>query len=166
MANDEWGTPQILFDHLNKVFFFDVDVAAQGYNAKCDAYFGPDHVKEEKRDGLKASWEGMTCWCNPPYSDPLPWVEKAAVESSQHGATVVMLLPVDTSTLWFRTGFATAEEIWFMYPRVKFENAEGSPRWANMIMIWRPKVYGTCHNWYPKCGLWKWNEIEPTPMPG
>ena len=50
-------------------------------------------------NGLRMDWEDKT-YVNPPYSDPLPWVEKA-IEESKKGCYVVMLLKVDTSTRWF-----------------------------------------------------------------
>src|SRR5574343_1018882 len=103
-GNQSWGTPLAVFQPLNEIFYFDVDVAAEAGNTKCDMYYGPDQLDEGKRDGLKAVWGERTCWCNPPYGDILPWVNKAADE---HMATTVMLLPVDTSTAWFKRIFET-----------------------------------------------------------
>ena len=57
---------------------------------------------------------------NPPYSDPLPWVEKAIKESREKGKFVVLLLRADTSTKWFaRLLDAQAEICWF-YGRLAF----------------------------------------------
>lgn len=50
-------------------------------------------------DGLETSW-GMQTFVNPPYSNPLPWVEKA-IEEHEAGRTIVMLLKHDTSTRWY-----------------------------------------------------------------
>ena len=36
-----WETPQDLFDKLNEVFNFDIDVCALKENAKCEKYFTP-----------------------------------------------------------------------------------------------------------------------------
>jgi hypothetical protein len=53
-------------------------------------------------DGLSQGWYGSV-WCNPPYSDCGPWVEKAIVS---HGAVLVnaicLLLPVSTGVSWWR----------------------------------------------------------------
>lgn len=49
---EEWGTPQSLFDELNKEFIFDLDVCATPENAKCEKYF----TKEQ--NGLLQSWGG------------------------------------------------------------------------------------------------------------
>jgi len=48
---------------------------------------------------LETSW-GMKTFVNPPYSNPLPWVEKA-IEEHEAGRTIVMLLKHDTSTRWY-----------------------------------------------------------------
>lgn len=44
--------------------------------------------------GLKA------VFLNPPYSDVTPWLNRS-IEASERGATVVVLLKGDTSTVWF-----------------------------------------------------------------
>ena len=52
-----------------------------------------------ENDGLEIEWGNKT-YVNPPYSNPLPWVEKA-IEENKKGNMIVMLLRVDTSTKWF-----------------------------------------------------------------
>jgi hypothetical protein len=69
-------------------------------------------------DGLKIKWKDKT-YVNPPYSNPLKWVEKA-IKESKRGKTIVMLLRVDTSTKWFaKLVEAKAEILWFN-GRLKF----------------------------------------------
>lgn len=52
-------------------------------------------------DGLNLQdWSDQT-YVNPPYSNPLPWVEKAILESKK-GYTIAMLLKHDSSTEWWR----------------------------------------------------------------
>ncbi len=51
-------------------------------------------------NGLKIDWEDRT-YVNPPYSNPLPWVQKA-IEESKLGKRIVMLLKHDSSTYWYR----------------------------------------------------------------
>ncbi len=71
-ANDEWETPQDLFDVLNAEFKFELDVCALGSSAKCKRYFTPDD------DGLTKDWGKGRCWMNPPYGDAIRnWVAKA-----------------------------------------------------------------------------------------
>lgn len=92
-VDDRATTPEV-FDPLNARFHFTVDVAAARHNAKCARYFTIDD------DGLAQSWAGETVWCNPPYSDIRPWVEKAWRERN---ATTVMLLPANrTEQGWWQ----------------------------------------------------------------
>lgn len=57
-ASEEWETPQDLFDRLDKIYHFTLDVCATPENAKCEKYF----TKED--DGLKQSW-CVNVWMNP-----------------------------------------------------------------------------------------------------
>jgi len=125
-------------------------VCADETNYKVSKYF------DEEENGLKQDWGKYTCWCNPPYQDPMPWIEKAE-EAAHLGATVVMLLPVDTSTAWFRAAFYGADEIVFLMPRVRFIGAPGSPRWANMLCIWKPTTVGFCRT-APTVHHWSWKQ--------
>lgn len=68
---DMWATPQPLFDLLDSVFRFDIDVCATAENAKCARFF------TDADDGLQQEWRG-TCWMNPPYGRGIgEWVKKA-----------------------------------------------------------------------------------------
>jgi hypothetical protein len=55
-----------------------------------------------KIDGLATEWKNNT-FVNPPYSDPMSWVNKAIKEHKKHGSTIVLLLRHDSSTKWFAT---------------------------------------------------------------
>ena len=56
--------------------------------------------KNPKFNGLEIEWKDKT-YCNPPYSNPLPFVKKA-IEESKKGKLIVLLLKMDTSTKWFK----------------------------------------------------------------
>tara|TARA_R110000796_G_scaffold148262_6_gene265127 strand:- start:3296 stop:3799 length:504 start_codon:yes stop_codon:yes gene_type:complete len=99
MANDLWRTPKEVFEYFNKDYNFIADVASSDENHFCDNYL------TEKDDGLKSSWKysvdsGEYVWCNPPYSKPLPWVNKIIKESKDNGIGTVLLLNHDMSTKW------------------------------------------------------------------
>lgn len=86
---DNLGTDPALFGALNDRFWFDLDVAASNYNAKCERFYTP------ATDGLKGPWAGRV-WCNPPYSQIREWVEKAWAEWGAGDAQlIVMLLPAN-----------------------------------------------------------------------
>jgi len=86
---DDRGTPPELFDPLNTLHHFTLDVAAAPHNAKCSTFY------TRKDDGLAQPWAGAV-WCNPPYSDLLAWVGKAWSEwFSGAPSLIVMLLPAN-----------------------------------------------------------------------
>lgn len=85
---DDRGTDPEFFERMNRKFHFTLDVAASERNAKCSRYFTIDD------DGLAQSWAGERVWCNPPYSDIRPWVEKAWAERATTN-DIVMLLPAN-----------------------------------------------------------------------
>lgn len=53
-SSEEWGTPQTLFNRLNKEFNSTLDICASKENAKCPKYY----TKEE--DALKQEWGGAS----------------------------------------------------------------------------------------------------------
>lgn len=85
---DEWEIPQALFDRLNALHHFDLDVCALPENAKCQRFFSPE------ADGLRQEWKGR-CWMNPPYGRGIgAWVKKAFETGRGGGAWSACFLPV------------------------------------------------------------------------
>ncbi len=132
-ASDDYGTPQALFDRLNEIYHFDVDVCASHENAKCERYF----TKEE--DGLKQDWSQFdTCWMNPPYGRQIySWIEKA-YQTSLKGTTVVCLLPSRTDTKWFHR-FCMKGEIEFLEGRLKFNDGKTPAPFPSIIVVFKEK---------------------------
>ncbi len=136
---DVWQTPPEQFGQLHAEFGFVVDVAADHYNALLPFYF------TEEMDGLSQTWPPAACWCNPPYSGPLPWIEKAA-SASQGGSTVVMLLNFDPSVRWFRELWRHAAEVRMIFGRLAFFNPFANTRSGNnkpqFVAVFRPGQSG------------------------
>jgi phage N-6-adenine-methyltransferase len=157
----EWSTPQDLFDQLNEEFRFTVDVAASAENAKCERFW----TKEQ--NGLKQDWAYHHCWVNPPYGEPeqpckpncqkkrcaqrgyhvteyvpgiIDWVRKADTFSARFGATVVLLLPARTDTVWFHQYIYNnpRAEIRFLRGRLKFGGCKDAAPFPSMIVVFRP----------------------------
>ena len=126
---EEWATPQDLFDRLDAVFHFDLDVCALPENAKCDRFFSPAD------DGLARPWEG-TCWMNPPYGRGISaWVLKAA-EERMRGTTTVALLPARTDTAWWQDWVAPHAEVHYLRGRLKFGDGKNSAPFPSAIAIY------------------------------
>jgi hypothetical protein len=125
---DNLETPWEFFAPLHERFGFTLDVCALPHNAKASRYFAPADLPPTAgrcmwaqegecgrggcdgcehggagplgRDGLAHSWAGERVWCNPPYSDIEPWVEKAHGSGAE---LVVMLLPANrTEQGWWQ----------------------------------------------------------------
>ena len=139
---------------LARVARFTLDVAA------ClAAHVAPEYFTRDV-DGRRCSWWGDV-WCNPPYSDVRPWVEKAWAEMSRRGPrTISMLLPdVRCHQMWwselvepYRDGRPSAErgvtlETHFLAGRHAFDRAgrggrrlkpkHNRPPFGLVLLVWR-----------------------------
>ena len=125
---DDWATPQYLFDKLNAIFHFTLDVCASKDNAKCAKYF----TKEQ--DGLRQDWGGDVIWCNPPYGREIGnWVQKC----SMHKGVAVMLVPARTDTKWWHNWINGNPDahIYFLKGRLKFGDGKNSAPFPSAIVV-------------------------------
>lgn len=140
---DDRALPAGEFWVLNRRFRFTLDAAASAHNAKLQRYV----TKEQ--DGLAFPWGGERVYCNPPYSDIRPWVEKAWQEDQAE--LVVMLLPANrTDQRWWhdyieprrdRIGSPLRVEflpnrIRFLKPGQVFIGANERPLFGCCLCIW------------------------------
>lgn len=119
--NEEWGTPQLLFDRLNEFYQFTVDAAASDSNHKCGGYW----TKEQ--DGLYQIWHGKRIWINPPYNSKaiMQWITKVFYASNRNSIIAVMLVPVKSDQKWWR--YAIEADQIYLSGRIRFEIAPGIP---------------------------------------
>lgn len=143
-SRDLWQTPKSLFDTLDKEFNFNCDVACSEHNKLVD-----QHWLDINDDALNFSTEwGSVNWCNPPYSNISPWVEKAILEHRK-GKTTVMLVPADTSVKWFKRAYNSCNEVRFISGRLSFVNCEtekpvsGNNK-GSVLFIWRAHCKSHC----------------------
>ena len=129
--SDNWATPPAFYAELNKEFNFDFDPCPLNHDVTL-------------WDGLEVEW-GSSTFCNPPYSRVLKqlFVKKAVAEAKK-GKTVVLLLPVSTSTALFHDWIKpNAKEIRFVRGRIRFQgiNTKGeyvtdkAPMHDSMIVV-------------------------------
>jgi phage N-6-adenine-methyltransferase len=151
---DERITPDHIFKPLTEEFKFDLDAAANARNSKTYEFYSKD---SPFGDGLSRKWGGRV-WCNPPYSDIRPWVEKAWAEYRSGSCDIIaMLLPANRCEQgwWqdliepFRDGRGPLETR-FYRGRFNFglpDNPEGkfhsSPPFGCVLVIWRTEC-GWC----------------------
>lgn len=139
---DLWRTPPALFTSLDAEFCFQLDAAAAPHNALCRKFITAEQNTLETPWADYLSIPGYV-WLNPPYSEIMPFVKKAAAESANQIGTV-MLVPADTSVGWFKEAIQTASEVRFITAgRLAFINpVTGKPVSGNskgsILIIWRP----------------------------
>jgi site-specific DNA-methyltransferase (adenine-specific) len=130
---EDWGTPQWLFDQLDYLFQFDMDLAANRANAKCDRYLSD--TADGHIDFFDIDPEGMSgysCWCNPPYSrEANPKWAKALMKYEN----VVVLHQASVGAKWFRPFWEHADCLVFLPHRLQFEGAKSKAQFDSVIVI-------------------------------
>nr|WP_199065062.1 DNA N-6-adenine-methyltransferase [Chromobacterium sp. ASV5] len=135
-GEDEWPTPQQLFDELHAEFHFTVDVCATPANAKCARYY------TRAQNGLDQDWTGETVWMNPPFGYEIKhWMEKA-LRSAGKGATVVCLVPSRTDTRWWHSYAMWAAEIRCLDKRLRFDGGNAKAPFPAVLVVFRPDHLG------------------------
>jgi phage N-6-adenine-methyltransferase len=130
-----WTTPRELFDHFDALFNFEIDLCASPENALCKEFF------TEADDALTKSWEGKTCFLNPPFGLTKKFVE-AACEETAKGATVVMIIPANLNTNYWHDYLLDNDRVELIFPRggIKFGGAKKRCPIPVAIVIWHPPV--------------------------
>jgi phage N-6-adenine-methyltransferase len=153
---DNLGTDPALYQLLTRRFFFTLDVAASAHNAKCSAYY------TSADDGLAQRWYKRV-WCNPPYSQIRPWVEKAWAEwRAGNVQLIVMLLPANrTEQAWWQDLVEPYRDLYgddftvefirgrqrFVMPGVESIGPNERPPFGCCLLIWARGVSGSAdHN--------------------
>jgi phage N-6-adenine-methyltransferase len=132
----DYETPWSLFNDLDQVFRFEVDLAAEAHNTKVPACYYTPEV-----DSLKQPWHNhKSCWLNPPFDRRvLTWVRKAHQESLL-GATVVCLLQAHPGNKAFQEIIQPyARAICFMDKRIKFVGTKDVAAFDTAIVVFSPE---------------------------
>ncbi len=152
---DHYRTPKYVFNWLDRRFYFLIDGCASEHNALCSTYIGdginaaaPDFLTFEPLEQVIETAEAtLRIFVNPPYSNPLPFVQRAA-ELRNAGYLVVMLLPADKSTKWYQVIQDNATEVIdivggrinFLHP-VTGEEVKGNNK-GSMVAVFDPTMQG------------------------
>jgi len=158
-----WETPPEVFRAIQYAIGIPLghDVCAMADTAKTESYWGPD----KGDDALEIDWYAELCggrgfkgtmavFMNPPYSDPTPWVRKAA-EESENGLIVVGLVIDDRSTKWFQNHVEGVASLAFVPDRrISFlkngRPVPGNPK-PSIFPIWTP--WRTGHTQYARISI-------------
>lgn len=131
--SDEWGTPQWLFEALDKEFGFTLDPCCTKENSKCEKFF------TMQENGLLKDWGQETVFMNPPYSQVATWMAKA-YGAADAGATVVCLIPARTDTAWWHDCVMKGE-IRLLRGRLKFGESRNPAPFPSAIVVFRPSRF-------------------------
>lgn len=92
-GNDNFETPVYIYNQLNKIFNFELDVACNSDNCLCNVGF----MQNLNIDALKTTWNNYRCFCNPPFSKKGDFIKKAHDEVLYHECPIcVMILPLNS----------------------------------------------------------------------
>ena len=84
-------------------------------------------------DGLLRPWGDRT-FVNPPYSRPMPWIQKAIIEARQ-GKRIVLLLKHDSSTEWWRKLHEAGAHFFAYIGRMHFSGGGPAPFPSVLVML-------------------------------
>jgi len=103
-VRDTWCTPDEVFNYYRRLYQYTLDVCASASNTKLSDYF------TEENSALEGDWsQHSRAWCNPPYSNILPFVERAV--HFKDTTETSFLVPLDSSTKWFKLALAHAKDV-------------------------------------------------------
>ena len=117
---DSYNTPKWIADRVGT---FDLDPCSNDRT----------HIRARQTyalplDGLSLPWVGRV-WLNPPYSNPLPWMEKLHNERAAGRVTEsLVLVKLDVSPKWWHTLTNPAYgrfDAWFFHKRLQFDPPPG-----------------------------------------
>lgn len=183
---DTYQTPKYLFRWLeNRFAWFHIDGCSNGKNALCSDWIGnpaidcdeyalscqvagdflSDDLFDDLFEQVSERCELLRIFVNPPYSNPLPFVQRAA-ELKNAGHLVVMLLPADKSTKWYGVIQENATEVIdIIGGRVNFinpitgEEAKGNNK-GSMVVVFDPFVQGLVTRQVRLDFVKKWGRYE------
>lgn len=122
-TSDDYYTPPYIFEALGVTFDMDVSAPPGGV-----PWIPARRSIDVIEDGLATPWEGLV-WCNPPYSDPTPWIDKFIAHA--HG---LMLVQISKSQS-VRRLWQSADGILVMQPDLKFQTGGGEKKGIYMPCI-------------------------------
>jgi hypothetical protein len=139
--SDEWNTPGWLCELLGD---FDLDPCS---NDRSLVRAAKRYTLAAGNDGLLDPWEGSV-FCNPPYSDPLPWCKRLAGYPGPWCA----LVKLDPSTRWWSELITASTGHAAFRHRIKFDRPDKQPLSANFPSalvwhLWKPTRALAAHLW-------------------
>lgn len=174
---DEWRTDPVLFHLLNKLYHFNLDVAASKENTLCKRYFTQEY------SALDHGWwrsldrppgigtldpffrYPISAWCNPPFSLKAEFLQKGWEEYLRHDVKSCFLVPGDAmETGWWRNAvydtmhpigpnlYQAKAQARILHPRVNFYSPDMKQKLGNN----RPSAL-IFYGWDQPHGVFYWD---------
>ena len=100
------------------------------------------------RNGLVYPWGQVSVFCNPPYSNVMPWAKRLR----DHDGPWCALLKLDPSTKWWAVLMEASPTIAPFRKRIKFEGDKAMTANFPSVLVysaWRPSRELAQHLWLP-----------------
>lgn len=122
--SDNYSTPHLFYERLDNEFKFNFDPCPLKHNFLWD--------------GLDVDWNG-NIYCNPPYSNIKPFLEKAINEIKLGRCEIaVFLIPVRSDTkYWHDIIMKECSEIRFIKGRLNFNESKSASPFPCVLLIFR-----------------------------
>lgn len=135
---DSLQTPRYIFDWLDSIYNFDLDLCASDNHHFCDRYFTKDNPARAE------AWK--TAFCNPPYSNIDPFLDIAIQSRDKFKSTTVFLIPELNGEKRTELLMKEAARIIHLSPRISFirpdngEEYKGNNR-GSIVVEFSPKCF-------------------------
>jgi hypothetical protein len=143
MSTDNWNTPKWLADALGP---FDLDPCSNATSHIYTSVQGSLDGTGLGGDGLLLHWDGYSVFCNPPYSNPLPWAQKLR----DHDGPWCALVKLDPTTKWWAALMEAGPTVAPFRKRLKFEGEKSMTANFPSVLVWsawRPPAELVPHLW-------------------
>ena len=148
LGSDEWCTPKWLAGALGG--YFDLDPCSNvRSHIRARQWCGSSHSVADRRDGLAFDWSGCSVYCNPPYSNVMPWAQKLAA----HDGPWCALLKLDPTTKWWAELMRANPTVAPFRKRIKFEGDKAMTANFPSVLVfkrWWPSDELQQHLWLPR----------------
>lgn len=147
LLRDEWQTPPFITSWIKFYTPFDVDLCATKDNALAKTYFS------KQENCLDRDWHkfGKVGYCNPPYSNVRPFLEKAIQERDQGFRSIFLIPSPNGERHYHDCVFGQADKIVFITGRLSFSTPQnkpvnGNPR-GSCLIYYTPNETETRMEW-------------------
>lgn len=118
LDSNEWYTP-VEFIEAARVVMGGIDTDPAS-NDTAQAFIQAGEYYTKETNGLAQKW-GPNVWLNPPYAEPLPWIEKLLAEfEAGHAKQAVLLVNTANSPQWSRLLWHSNFAVCLLDRRVRF----------------------------------------------